>query len=447
MPSRTDRSWPSIASASRASRSRRSPPRTRRRRWQPWSASTSSTRSSPSSAPVEQALADDAPQLHDGPLRPGLFHGLGELKPADGNVCYRYRIDRGDIEARLRRRRARRRRRVHVPRRLPVRDGDAHDRRPGRGRRDHALGVVPAPVPRASRDRRACSRCRSPTSASSCPTSAAASAGSRTPRWSRSPSPLARKAGRPVRIANSVDESMVTTRRHGMRAGCARRRAARAGSSHARSSAGSTPARTPTTDRVSSPRRRRRAGPYRWEAVRVDASGVYTNTSPAGSYRAFGATHLQWIGELQVDEIAPPLPARRAGDATPEPLYTGRGAARRRQAARRRPHRRRREGRAAIGWDSERQPGIGRGVSVGLLAAGAHPVSSAVVRMEADGNAVVLVGSTEVGQGARTVFAQIVAEELGLPPERVTVRGADTRSRRTTARPAPAARPRWPVWP
>ena len=42
-------------------------------------------------------------------------------------------------------------------------------------------------------------------------------------------------------------------------------------------------------------------------------------------------------------------------------------------------------------------------------------------------NAVVLVGTTEVGQGARTVFAQIAAEELRLPAERVTVRGADTR--------------------
>src|SRR5262245_24709487 len=48
---------------------------------------------------VEQALADDAPPLHDGPLRPGLFHGLGELEPAEGNVCYRYRIDRGEPEA------------------------------------------------------------------------------------------------------------------------------------------------------------------------------------------------------------------------------------------------------------------------------------------------------------------------------------------------------------
>ena len=169
-------------------------------------------------------------------------------------------------------------------------------------------------------------------------------------------------------------------------------------------------------------------GPYRWEAYRVDAACVYTNTAPAGSYRAFGATHLQWIGELQVDELArraglDPLDVRRENLCTPgEELRAGGkpldadlvGDVE--QVA------------EAVGWNGERKPaGTGRGLSVGLLAAGAHPVSSAIVRMEADGNAVVLVGTTEVGQGARTVFAQIAAEELRLPAERVTVRGADTR--------------------
>src|SRR5262245_50084035 len=48
---------------------------------------------------VEEALAPGAPQVNEGPLRPGLFHGLGELPPLQGNVCYRYRIDRGEVEA------------------------------------------------------------------------------------------------------------------------------------------------------------------------------------------------------------------------------------------------------------------------------------------------------------------------------------------------------------
>ena len=37
-------------------------------------------------------------------------------------------------------------------------------------------------------------------------------------------------------------------------------------------------------------------------------------------------------------------------------------------------------------------------------------------RLEADGRVVVLVGTTEMGQGPRTVFAQIAAEVLGVEP-------------------------------
>src|SRR5947209_16797546 len=146
-------------------------------------------------------------------------------------------------------------------------------------------------------------------------------------------------------------------------------------------------------------------GPYRWIAYRVDASCVYTNLAPAGSSRAFGATHLQWIGESQVDEVArraglDPVELRRrclalAGepvrpDGTGKPLDADLvGDVE--QAA------------AAVGWDEPRRPWVGRGVSVGLLAAGAHPVSRASVRLSSDGTADVYVGTTELGQGPRTV--------------------------------------------
>jgi CO/xanthine dehydrogenase Mo-binding subunit len=49
------------------------------------------------------------------------------------------------------------------------------------------------------------------------------------------------------------------------------------------------------------------------------------------------------------------------------------------------------------------------------------------VRLCSDGSADVYVGTTEMGQGPRTVMAQIAAEELGLSSERVRVHGADTR--------------------
>jgi CO/xanthine dehydrogenase Mo-binding subunit len=239
---------------------------------------------------------------------------------------------------------------------------------------------------------------------------------------------LARKAGRPVRIQNRVFESMVTTRRHGLR--CRMRTAmTRDGRLLGRdvSCSFDTGAYADNGPRVTATGGDAAPGPYRWEAYRVDAACVHTNTAPSGSYRAFGATHLQWIGELQIDELSrkaglDPLDVRRQNLCSPgeelraggKPLDADLVGDVEKVAA-------------AIGWDEPKPSNVGRGLSVGLLAAGAHPVSSAIVRLEADGEVVVLVGTTEVGQGARTVFAQIAAEELGVAAEDVTVRGADTR--------------------
>ena len=41
--------------------------------------------------------------------------------------------------------------------------------------------------------------------------------------------------------------------------------------------------------------------------------------------------------------------------------------------------------------------------------------------LERDGNVKVVIGSQSTGQGHQTAYAQLVAEHLDLPPERVTV--------------------------
>ncbi len=376
---------------------------------------------------VETALAPGAPLVHDRQYEPGLFHGLGRLAPREGNVCYRYRLDKGELEA------------VFARAEIVVEgeysfpsvyqyamethtvvaqvDGDeitlwSSCQHPFLVRAEIAdLFAVPVanvqvvvPYLGGGFGSKSYTKMEPLTVA------------------------LARKAGRPVRIQNRVGESMVTTRRHDMR--CRMRTAATAdGRLLARDveCRFDTGAYADNGPRVTATGGDAAPGPYRWAAYRVDAACVYTNKAPAGSYRAFGATHLQWIGEQQVDEVArragvDPLELRRQNLLVPgEEVRTG--------------------GKpldadlvgdvekvaAAVGWDEPKGPRVGRGVSVGLLAAGAHPVSSAVCRMEADGRVVVLVGTTEVGQGPRTVFAQIAAEEIGCEPEQVTVRGADTR--------------------
>jgi len=54
------------------------------------------------------------------------------------------------------------------------------------------------------------------------------------------------------------------------------------------------------------------------------------------------------------------------------------------------------------------------------------PVSVALIRLLADGSVILNAGTTEVGQGARTVLCQIVAHELAMPIESITMRGTDT---------------------
>jgi CO/xanthine dehydrogenase Mo-binding subunit len=59
-------------------------------------------------------------------------------------------------------------------------------------------------------------------------------------------------------------------------------------------------------------------------------------------------------------------------------------------------------------------------------AGGTYKVAGATVKMSADGSAVLLTGTVEIGQGARTALSQVVAEELGVGLERVSVAQLDT---------------------
>ena len=376
---------------------------------------------------IDDAVSPGAPALHEGPVRPGLFHGLGELPPRDGNVCYRYRIDRGEVEA------------VFARADFVV---DGEYTFPAVYQYAMETHTVVAEVERD--EITVWSTCQHPFLVRAeladlfgvplanvrvvVPYLGGGFGSKSYTKMEPVTVALARKAGRPVRIQNRVDESMMTTRRHGMK--CRMRTAMTSGGTLLAREVDcwfDTGGYADNGPRVTATGGDAAPGPYRWHAYRVDARCVYTNTPPSGSYRAFGATHLQWIGESQIDELArraglDPLEVRRENLCRPgDELRSGAKALDAdlvgdvEKVA------------AAVGWGERKIANVGRGVSVGLLAAGAHPVSTAIVRLEADGQVVVLVGTTEVGQGPRTAFAQIAAEELGVEVERVVVRGTDTR--------------------
>jgi len=184
------------------------------------------------------------------------------------------------------------------------------------------------------------------------------------------------------------------------------------------------------------------AGPYDIPNVDVEACAVATNRVPCGAYRGFGQPQINFANESLIDELAEklnidPLELRRKNALTSESLtITSQkvgpscGLTETMEKAA-----------AEIKWHEKKQkkspaakPHIKRGVGMAssiygvcLGAAGKHMAKAgAYVQINQDGSVTVAVGNTDMGQGARTVLAQIASEALGAPYELVDVIEPDT---------------------
>ena len=240
---------------------------------------------------------------------------------------------------------------------------------------------------------------------------------------------LARKARQPVRICNSVGESMVTVRRHGARVriktGVKRDGTILAREAEIYLDTGGYDDNGP---QVTARSATRILGPYWIPNIRTDAYQVYTNTGSAGSYRAIGAPQVIYAGESQIEILAAKLGMDPAELRMKNLLKNGQEL---------------RPGLKGIdanlssslktlvrasGWKkSLKKNHAPVGMGCAITNAGATPVSVALIRMQSDGIANISAGSTEMGQGVRTTLTQIAAEELTLPMESFRMLGADTK--------------------
>jgi putative selenate reductase molybdopterin-binding subunit len=183
---------------------------------------------------------------------------------------------------------------------------------------------------------------------------------------------------------------------------------------------------------------------YRAPNVRIQANAVYTNLPPAGAYRGYGAPQGYFALESLMDEIAEqlnvdPIELRkknyfREGEDVPIAKVLGEG----------------REGfpvilqsngidacidrgRELIDWDTlknEKKSGIfRRGVGMATVAQASGiagiDMGSVFIKMNEDGSFNLNMGATDLGTGSDTALAQIAAEVLDVPVDKMIVISSD----------------------
>jgi CO/xanthine dehydrogenase Mo-binding subunit len=178
------------------------------------------------------------------------------------------------------------------------------------------------------------------------------------------------------------------------------------------------------------------AGAYRCPNTRIEGRAVFTNTGPNGAFRGFGAPQTEFAVEVHMDRIAAALgidPVRlreinalREGDTSATGQRMGKDCSALmvlKEAVKRSGYRRKRRA-----WQ-----GTNRGIGLALFYHGAGFTGSGENRLASkcslattERGVLILVASTEIGQGTRTMHAQIVAETLGIPYDDVDVAVPDT---------------------
>jgi CO/xanthine dehydrogenase Mo-binding subunit len=202
------------------------------------------------------------------------------------------------------------------------------------------------------------------------------------------------------------------------------------------------------------------SGPYRCDHVRIRGRATMTNTPPNGAFRGFGAPQTQFATEVHMDRIAAELgidPVRireinalRPGDTTATGQRLGRDTSALqvlREAVKRTDFKRRRRALAAanshargasaplasLARTRSRQPQALHGIGLSLFFHGSGFTGGGETKLASKASLAltergvrILVASTEIGQGTRTMHAQIVAETLGMPYDAIEVNAADT---------------------
>ncbi|MBI1743536.1 xanthine dehydrogenase family protein molybdopterin-binding subunit [Candidatus Acetothermia bacterium] len=170
---------------------------------------------------------------------------------------------------------------------------------------------------------------------------------------------------------------------------------------------------------------------YACPNVKTIQYSVFTNTGPMAAFRAPGYVEGTFSFEQAIDMLAQklhmdPLELRLKNYIDTNPMsgmpYSTKGL---REAYER--------GAKLIGWRERKSKKItqgtqrrGFGMASQIWGGSGGPPAYALCKLNNDGSATIITGTQDIGTGTKTVLAQIAAEELGFPIERVSVELGDT---------------------
>jgi len=174
-------------------------------------------------------------------------------------------------------------------------------------------------------------------------------------------------------------------------------------------------------------------GPYRVPNLKIDSVCIYTNLPPGGPYRGFGYSEFHFGLESHLTRLAKqigldPVELRRRnaiaeGDTLPYGAKMNPSGLREAidKAA------------EAIEWNKPQKStdptkAIGKGFALMWKAPAMPPnaASAAFLKFNEDGSINISVSGMEIGQGYLTVMAQIAAEILTVPTDKIRVETPDT---------------------
>jgi CO/xanthine dehydrogenase Mo-binding subunit len=235
------------------------------------------------------------------------------------------------------------------------------------------------------------------------------------------------KVQRPVRVAQSQIESMLTCRRLGaditIRTAVDAKGRILAKTAKILLDGG---AYSDTGSAVATKSANRIIGPYAVPNLRLESSAIYTNTVPGAAFRSIGGPQAVWAKESHMDNVAAAIgmdPAefrllnlasrgeRTRPDLRPLDMDMSELMGRVTQS---------------FGSDVPTSNRQARGLAVAATDPANTPISNAIVRLKIDGSILVSTSSIEVGQGAHATMGRIAAQTLKQPVSAVNVLRTDT---------------------